>query len=202
MKLIVFTGKEDLYRIGEVAILYDRIVHIDFNFTGCTPTQILTHPSQAKKIKAGSRKAFTKKTCQQFSLRKLSKADIPYRDYKLTHAIDCDCLRELGLFPTYIRLTRIQSLRIGYNTKSFFWQSPDFKKSVYKSIGNHIVLGLVSLIGAVVLLMAPWKNKQSPTNKSPTETDVRNADSIKSISSSPVSVDYNNSKNPSKYNLR
>jgi hypothetical protein len=159
MNIAVYAYIEQLTKIGEVNILYDRIVNIDFKIPITLPksknSRRLAEKEQSDLVRPF--RIYCKETAYPYSIIKLSRADLPYRTHKLTHQLQSSVLCETNQSDLYIRLTTRQCLQIHYYNKEFIWQSIDFKKKIYDSIIGYLIPIIMGAAGAV-LFLAPWKH--------------------------------------------
>jgi len=155
MQLSVYTFKEgQLNRIGEITILYDRVVQISLKKTPTT------------------NKSHNKKTACPFSIKKFSKADLEYREFGLTHCLICSYLKELGFTYLHLKLNTWQRLIITYRNKKFMWQSKEFKTTVLRSVGTYVILATLSTL-CTFLILRPWRQRpyKEIQNGSPDKKD-------------------------------
>lgn len=145
MNLNVYADTGQLIKIGEIAILYDRIITIDLKFP-CAAT---------KKKQSGSINSYityNEDTAYPYCITKLSKADIPFRTLRLTHQLEFTGIKEVDEFNLYIRLSYFQRLLIKYHNKKFIWQSPEFKKKFWYSLLGSVISTAIGILIALIFL--------------------------------------------------
>jgi hypothetical protein len=81
-----------------------------------------------------------------YVLEKLSKGDLAYREFKLTHKLISKDLRKKGLLNLFVKLSLKQRACISLYHKKFFWQSDDFKKNLFKSAATYLLLTVLSAV--------------------------------------------------------
>lgn len=174
MKLNVYTSNErQLTKMGEITTLYDRIVSINFETI-----------SPKKKI-------IKKEVAYPFCIKKLSKGDIPYRMFRLTHSLLSQDIWSISSYDFYIKLSMCQCLRIAYYNKSLIWQTKEFWQKVYYSIGNYIIAAALGALGTLFILNSSSNNSLSrkPGDQKSKEGRIR-IDSLNIIK--PGSIYLNN----------
>ncbi len=64
-----------------------------------------------------------------FSLSRLSKLELPFRNFKLTHRIKSKCfLHESKKGPFYVRLSTLQTWKLKLSQGKYFWHNWQFWK--------------------------------------------------------------------------
>jgi len=161
MQLILYADINQLTHVGEIQILYDRIVYIDLKIPLLKMIKAKTEKRKPPAAIHGY-KAFCGKTAFPFMLQKLSKADIPFRELRLTHKLVCSEIGEDSQYQYFVKLKALQCLQISYHMKQFFWQSADFKTKLYQSIIGYVV----PLILAALFFLFAKKTSVSLEKKS------------------------------------
>ena len=166
MRIDVYADINQLTNVGEMFILLDRISNIDFRIPllGNHPGNTHRGSGAKKKLQTqlGSYQIIREKGAFPFSLRKLSRADLPYRELKLTHEVISEELSAACNLKLYIKLTPLQYLRINYNSKKLFWQSQDFRSKISQSIIQYLVPLILCGTGTWFFL---WRDKKPAINE-------------------------------------
>ena len=143
MVLNVLIGKEEY---GTITVLYDRITHVNLkirNRYSFTPEHYIAVQSGEKFPPFTD---YNEETDYPFSIKRLSKGDLLYRNKKLNYQVISEGLSErIGMRIINIRLNKFQVVKLNYNLKNYYWQSSDF----FKQIINHVVIGTLTFFGGL-----------------------------------------------------
>lgn len=158
MELKLFSTKTKLIRLGEITLLYDRIIRVDIRVPvrQVGENQVLCN-------------VFNKSTGYPFNIKKLSRADLAYRESGMTHQLICPEIKKLVNTCTYLRLSYMQCIKITYHNRNFFWQSKKFKENIHNSIAKNIITAILSIAGTFLLLLI-FQKPGSRSNSKPVNT--------------------------------
>lgn len=189
MKIQVYTGYDKFCKRGEIEITYDRIAHIRLYlpdpFAVRFSVEREVHIEHCKKTGEifKTHHIYKDETDYKFALKKLSKADLPYRKGKLTHQIMSKELTDrIEAGNLYTKLSWFQSMKLNYGLRNFFWQTREFKKHIYFHIATHLVTALLTVLGTVMVMRGCDSKKpaSSESNKPSTrQTTQSNKDTTK-----------------------
>lgn len=146
MKLSIFIFNDHtLTKAGDIKIYYDKII----NF-----------------IWFGKQNLLKDDIAYPYEIKKLSKADLGYRHFNLTHILICKKINVKKQQKIYVRLSFWQLLFINYYKKKFLWQSHSFRKRLFTSIIYFLIITLFTGIFMVIreYILEPTNNKNLNTH--------------------------------------
>jgi hypothetical protein len=170
MQLYVYADIQQLTPVGEIEIRYNRITNIDVKIPvkpNTRHTITTTHPHKKQPARIRPCKIYCEQTAYTFTVQKLSKGDLPYRQRRLTHQILSDNLTKVCAARLYVKLTLQQRLHLDYYAKHFFWQTTDCRSKIYQSIINYTVPAVIGALLTLVIMAASQGHTIKPAESTP-----------------------------------
>lgn len=179
MDLKIYTGYDKYFPRGTVTISYDRISHINLyiprSFAVLWTIEREAHYRwcEEKGEIFKTHHIYKDETDYKFTIKKLSKAEIPYRKGGMTHQIlSNDLMNRIDVSHLYTKLKWPQVIKIRYNSNRFVWQTKEFKKHIYFHIGTNIASAILGILGTLLVVRGCGKGKDQSDNRStPTTSD-------------------------------
>jgi hypothetical protein len=166
MVLGVYADINGFTKIGELDILFDRISYVDLKIpidagAGINRSKTTSHRKKQSPLIL-SYQHFCKQADHAFTLKKLSKGELSYRQFGLTHQLVCEQLNDLCVYPLYLKLNSAQGLKISYHSKKLFWQTSDFRTTIYKTIIGYIIPVAMGALGTFYFIAFTKKQDSRP----------------------------------------
>ena len=173
MDLKIYTGYDKFVHRGAITIFYDRITHINLYlptgfYMGVTPERIAAEfEAERTGVPPKTHYIYQRETDYKFQIKKLSKAEIPYRKGGMTHQLlSNDLMNRIGVSHLYTKLKWWQLIKIRYNSNRFVWQTKEFKKHIYFHIGTNIASAILGILGTVLWFKSCGDTKLQSDNQS------------------------------------
>lgn len=151
--------------VGTLTISYDRIaqiaLYIPRTFAVRWTIEREAHIEWCNKTGETfqTHNIYKEDTDYKFTIKKLSKAEIPYRKAKLTHQIMSNDLKNRIKSQLFTNISRAQMIKVKYSTRKLVWQTQEFKKHIYFHIATNIASAILGIIGTILVLKGCGKNK-------------------------------------------
>lgn len=184
MDIKIYTGYETYSPRGTLTISYDRITHINLYiptgfYMGVSPERIAAEwEAERTGIPLTTHHIYQTEVDYKFQVKKLSKAEIPYRKAGMTHRVlSNDLMNYINKNHLYTKLTWWEVVSLKYNLNRFVWQTQEFKKHIYFHIGTNMVSAILGVIGTLLVI----KGCDKGSSQSGIQDTQKESDSTKAI---------------------